>query len=344
MLRTAFLGLLLATSAAAASAREPAFVPVLRENFPDAFVMEEAPGSFIAYATNSGENVPMAVSRDLINWTVLKDPDGTRADAMPTLAPWVEAGRTWAPEVMKVGQDYLLYYTARWRGQNRQCLGVAASKSARGPFVDTSTEPFLCQVELGGSIDAHPFRDRDGQLYVYWKADGNHIGQRSRIWGAKLTPDGRRLAGQPVDVGLTDEDDWEQRVIEAPTMIRTPEGLVMLYSGGFFGWNDDQRLSPYAMNWARCAGPLGPCKDAGPKPILYSYSDPRGSGCLSGPGHQSVFRAGGGTFISFHGWDLTRGCRKRGDARFLYVAPFGWENGRPAIAPSLRPVERAERG
>jgi beta-xylosidase len=242
---------------------------------------------------------------------------------------------------MRVGANYLLYYTANHRREDKQCLGLAVSKSPRGPFVDRSTEPLICQFDLGGSIDANPFRDRDGKLYLYWKADGNRIGKRSRIWGVELTADGMKLAGTPRDVGLTDDDAWEQRVIEAPTMIRTPDGLVMLYSGGYFGWNPDQRLSPYAMNWARCEGPLGPCKDAGPKPILYSYSDPKGAGCLSGPGHQSIFRANGGTFISFHGWATTSQCRAGGDARYLYIAPFGWENGAPVVAPSLRPGGRA---
>jgi beta-xylosidase len=336
-MRQVALALLLASAATSASAKEPVHAPVLRENFPDAQVISEGNGSFIAYATNSGENVPMAVSRDLVNWTILKDPDGSRADAMPTLAPWVKEGFTWAPEVMKVGANYLLYYTANHRREDKQCLGLAVSKSPRGPFVDRSTEPLICQFDLGGSIDANPFRDRDGKLYLYWKADGNRIGKRSRIWGVELAADGMKLAGTPRDVGLTDDDAWEQRVIEAPTMIRTPDGLVMLYSGGYFGWNPDQRLSPYAMNWARCEGPLGPCKDAGPKPILYSYSDPKGAGCLSGPGHQSIFRANGGTFISFHGWATTQSCRKAADERLLYIAPFGWEKGGPVVAPSLRP-------
>ncbi|WP_300973872.1 glycoside hydrolase family 43 protein [Sphingomonas sp. LHG3406-1] len=337
------LGLLLVSSAA--SAAEPVFEPVLRENFPDAFVMPEGNGSFIAYATNDGQNVPMAVSSDLVNWTPVKDSSGKRADAMPTLAPWVKQGFTWAPEVMKVGANYLLYYTANHRKEDKQCVGVAVSQSPRGPFVDNSAEPMVCQFDLGGSIDANPFRDAGGKLYLYWKADGNRIGKRSRLWGAELTPDGMKLAGAPKDIGLTDEDEWEQKVIEAPTMIRVPEGYAMIYSGGYYGWNPDQRLSPYAMNWARCEGPLGPCRDAGPKPILYSYSDPGKAGCLSGPGHQSIFRANGGTFISFHGWATTRGCRKSDNKRFLYVAPFGWENGAPAIAPSLR-VEKgmAERG
>ena len=335
MRRAALLALILAASAVAA-AEEPAFSPALRENFPDAFVMAEGNGRLIAYATNSGENVPMAVSRDLANWQVLRDAKGKKADAMPTLAPWVKPGFTWAPEVMRVGGRYLLYYTANHRREDKQCLGVAVSASPRGPFVDRSAEPMVCQFELGGSIDANPFRDRDGKLYLYWKADGNRIGKRSRLWGAEMTADGTRLAGAPRDLGMTDEDAWEQKVIEAPTMIRTPDGLVMLYSGGYYGWNPEQRLSPYAMNWARCAGPLGPCRDAGPKPVLYSFSDPDGAGCLSGPGHQSVFQAGRGTFISFHGWATTKSCRKDKDARYLYIAPFGWENGAPVVAPTLR--------
>jgi hypothetical protein len=148
--------------------------------------------------------------------------------------------------------------------------------------------------------------------------------------------DGLSVAGPATDLGMTDKDAWEQNVIEAPSMVRTRDGLVMFYSGGYFGWNDNQRTSPYAMNYAMCTGPLGPCRDAGPKPILYSFNDSKGSGCLSGPGHQTIFRANGGTFIAFHGWATTAGCRKAKDARQMYVAPFGWEQGKPVIAPSLR--------
>ena len=342
MRRLALVALILASTAAAQ--QQTLMEPVLRENFPDAFVMAEGNGSFIAYATNDGPNVPMAVSRDLITWTLVRDAAGKRMDAMPTLAPWVKAGFTWAPEVLKLGPNYLLYYTANHARQDKQCLGVAVSASPRGPFVDRSAEPMVCQFDLGGSIDANPFRDKDGKLYLYWKADGNRIGKRSRLWGAQLTPDGLKLAGAPRDIGLTDEDEWEQRVIEAPTMLRVPEGYAMLYSGGYFGWNNDQRLSPYAMNWARCSGPLGPCKDAGPTPILNSYARPAKEGCLSGPGHQSVFRANGGTFISFHGWATRRSCSKAADKRYLYVAPFGWENGAPVIAPSLRQSTASTRG
>jgi hypothetical protein len=89
------------------------------------------------------------------------------------------------------------------------------------------------------------------------------------------------------------------------------------------------------MGFAMCRTALGPCTDSPANPILYSYNN-REAGCLSGPGHQAVFRAGGGTFIAFHAWAADRACRKAEDKRFMYIAPFGWENGKPLIAPSLR--------
>jgi beta-xylosidase len=330
--------LLAAASAAPGLAAEPRFVPVFRENFPDAFVMQAGDGGYLAYATNDVQNVPMAVSRHLTSWQFVRNPDGSKRDAMPTLASWVKPGFTWAPVVMKVGGRYVLYYTANHRAHDKQCIGSAVSSDPRGPFVDRAAQPLVCQFDLGGSIDADAFRDRDGKLYLYWKSDGNRVNKPSRLFGMALSPDGLAPAGPAKDLGIGDREDWKQRVVEAPTMLLTPDGYAMLYSGGYYGWNPDQRLSPYAMSYALCSGPLGPCREPAKTPLLYSYSDAGRSGCLSGPGHQSVFRANGGTFISFHGWAATSGCRKAADKRFLYIAPFGWENGEPVIAPSLRPA------
>lgn len=328
---------LLLTAAAASSAQQPLFVPVFRENFPDPFVIEHN-GEFIAYSTNDGPNLPMATSRDLVNWSFVRDATGKKRDGLPQLGRWAKPGFTWAPEVMKLGDRWLLYYTASDRKRDAQCIGVAEAADPKGPFVDPRPEPIVCQEELGGAIDANPFRDKDGKLYIYWKNDGNRVRKPTDLWGAELALDGLSLAGKPVNLGLSDREPWKQYVIEAPTMIRTPDGLAMLYSTGYFGWNPDQRLSPYAMTYATCQSALGPCRDPVNKPLLNSFSQ-KDIGCLSGPGHQSVFRAAGGTFISFHGWATNNSCRKGEDARYLYVAPFGWENGKPELAPSLRPLE-----
>lgn len=339
---TGLSALVLAAMPTAAAPVEPSFVPVYRDDFPDAFVTVHD-GRFVAYATNSGINLPMITSTDLVNWTPVTDPaTGQRLDGMPVLAPWVKQGFTWAPEVLRIGQRWLLYYTASNRRRDMQCIGVAVAASPTGPFRDTAAEPLLCQHEQGGSIDANVLRDADGKLFIYYKNDGNRVRQRTAIWGQGLSPDGLAVTGAPVRL-LTDDDRWEEKVVEAPTMVRSPSGYTMFYSGGYFGWNPENRLSPYAMGYATCSGPLGPCIEAPDNPILHSFND-KEAGCLSGPGHQSVFTVGERSFISFHAWAAKSGCRKLEDKRYLYVAPLLWKDGKPALGQSMRPVVSGERG
>jgi len=302
-------------------------------------------GEFIAYATNEGVNVPMLTSRDLVNWTPVTDParPGKRADALPELGAWAKEGFTWAPEVFQIAGRWMLYYTASNPKLDMQCLGVAVADDPKGPFRDPLGVPLVCQKELGGTIDANVLRDQDGKLYIYYKNDGNRIGRPTAIWGQQLAPDGLSVIGQPVQL-ITHREKWKYRVVEAPTMVRTPGGYQMFYSAGFFGWKpEEHRLSPYSMGYATCAGPLGPCVDAPDNPILHSFND-REAGCISGPGHQSIFEANGRTYLSFHAWAATRGCRKLEDERYLYVAPIFWKGGKPQIGPSLRPRAAGERG
>jgi beta-xylosidase len=328
------LSLMLATAAAPAP-RQP-FVPVYKANFPDPFIVPHK-GRYLAYATNAERfqaNVQMAVSDDLISWQPLKT-DGKLHDAMPVLPGWAKPGWTWAPEVFVLDGRYLLYFTAREAASGRQCTGVAVADNPLGPFVDASAAPLVCQRELGGTIDASPFRDADGQLYLYYKPDANAVGKPTDIMVQRLSPDGLKLVGEAVTL-LTNDKPWEAHVIESPTMVRDGDRYVLFYSANHFGWEPHQRLSPYAMGYARCAGPMGPCTESPANPILHSYSDRR-AGCLSGPGHQGVFEVGDRRFIVFHAHAYRAGCRNAGKGRYMYVAPLFFENGEPRIAPSLRP-------
>ncbi|MFL6733079.1 MAG: glycoside hydrolase family 43 protein [Sphingomicrobium sp.] len=329
-----FIGFVLA-SAACAAAAEPSFVPVFRGNFPDPFIVENK-GEFIAYATNNGINLPMLTSRDLVHWTAVADPSnpGKPLDGLPQLGSWAREGFTWAPEVMELNGRWLLYYTARSRKLDAQCIGVATADNPKGPFRDQSATPIVCQTDLGGSIDGNPFKDADGKLYLLFKNDGNRIRKRTSIWGQQLAPDGLTVVGTAAEM-LRDDQPWEERVVEAPTMVRTPTGYQLFFSGGFFGWNPDSKLSPYAMGYANCSGPIGPCKASATNPILHSFNESE-AGCLSGPGHQAIFTAANRTFLAFHAWSATKGCRNGDDKRNLYVAPLFWKDGEPQIGPSLR--------
>lgn len=316
---------------------EEPFVPVYPVNFPDPFIVPHE-GRYLAYATNADRdqaNVQMAVSEDLVTWAPLKR-GGKLHDAMPELPKWAARGWTWAPEVLKQGNRFLLYFTAREQASGRQCTGVATSIDPLGPFTSDAEKPLVCQRDLGGTIDASPFRDADGKLYLYYKADANAVGKPTDIFVQPMAPDGLSVTGDPVAL-LTNDQSWEAHVIESPTMVRQGDHYVMFYSANHFGWEPHQRLSPYAMGYATCDGPLGPCKDSPDNPILYSYTD-RKAGCLSGPGHQAVFEANGRQYIMFHAHIARRGCQNARKGRQMYIAPLGWDGARPVIGNSLRPA------
>ena len=144
---------LTAKPAAVAEVAKP-FVPVFTTDFPDPYVLPHQ-GKFLAYATNATQlraNVQMAASDNLVDWALLKKPDGTLHDAMPVLPAWAKAGWTWAPEVVRIGEGYVLYFTARERASDRQCVGVATATDPRGPFVGQDSGPIVCQRRgnLGG--------------------------------------------------------------------------------------------------------------------------------------------------------------------------------------------------
>ena len=204
--------------------------PVYLENFPDpgAILVD---GTWYAYGTNNtSQNVPILTSPDLVTWT----PAG---DALPEVGKWSERGKTWAPEVIAGDGGYLLYYTARSTATGRQCIGVAYSKTPDGPFVDDSAKPLICQAGEGGSIDASPWRAPDGGLHLYWKNDGNAIGQPTHLYGSRLSEDGRKLTGETVKL-LTNDAPWEDHVIEAPQMVIHDGKLFMFFSANVLDKDD----------------------------------------------------------------------------------------------------------
>lgn len=310
----------------------PSYPPVFRADFPDPFILEHE-GQYLAYATNgNGANVQMASSTDLVSWRSLWDAQNPNRhhDAMPVLAPWVKAGFTWAPEVLRTPGGFVLYFTARHAANGLQCVGAATSSDPRGPFTSQASAPLVCQEALGGTIDASPFRAPDGQLYLYFKNDGNNpaFNKPTEIFAQRLAPDGLSLVGDSVSLVRNDRP-WEGRVVEAPTMVERGGAWFLFFSASDYGWQDSQRISDYAIGYATCEGPLGPCTDAPSNPLLASTSQP----CLSGPGHQTVFQAGGRELLAFHAWAATPSCRPAKLGRFMHIGQLSWENGVPRVAP-----------
>ena len=287
-------------------------------DFADPYILADG-GGYYAYATNAnGKHVQILHSQDLRAWRALPD-------AMPKLASWVrqEVPHVWAPEVIRLGDRYVLYYTAHDLASDRQCVGAAVASSPAGPFIDSAGKPLVCQVELGGTIDPSPFLV-DGRLYLYFKSDGNCCELPTHLFAQELRPDGLGLIGQPTKL-LTNGRVWEGKVIEAPTMVLRGGKYTLLYSANDFG------NGSYAVGHASCASPLGPCQPVGDAPFLKSHAGKR----LFGPGPQAVIRVGGQDYIAYHAWEL-KPDGKRGERRFLYIDKLEWVDGKPVVGgPTL---------
>jgi beta-xylosidase len=292
----------------------PSFTnPVYKFDFPDPHVIR-VEDAYYAYATTNGSSVNIRVVRsaDLLNWESL-------GDALPALPRWsvLNSGFTWAPGVMEIDGQFVMYYTARDRETDRQCIGQATSNDPKGPFTDSNEMAFICQSDLGGSIDPYPFRDDDGTLYLFWKNDGNCCGLEVALWGQQLSPDGGTLIGEPVKLLVRDQP-WERPLIENPAMVKEDDRYYLFYSGNW--WESHQ----YAIGYALCETVLGPCEKPLDKP-WFEYKPP-----VMGPGGQAFFTdAEGHLWMAYHAWTGENVTYSGGGQRRLHLDLVTFEDGVP---------------
>jgi len=281
------------------------------ENFPDPFVLRVG-ATYYAYATN-GENgnVPMLTSRDLVEWR-------QGGDALPKLGPWADIGKTWAPEVLRRADGrFVLYYTATSTTNGRQCIGRAVAGDPSGPFVDRSATPLVCQAAAGGSIDPDPFADGP-RLYLLWKNDGNAVGLDTFIYAQRLSADGLERVGRAAQL-VKQDAPWEGALVEAPTLWKQDGRYYLFFSANAF------YDATYAVGYATCDGPLGPCQDSPSNPILKT-------GCNAvGPGHQSIVRDDDGeTWLVYHAWPPDA-VNSEFPGRQLWIDRLVWKDAKPDV-------------
>ena len=312
--------------------------PVYRGSFADPFVLRVGRG-FFAYGTNVFDggrqvNVPVLTSLDLVSW------DRAPVDALPDagLGSWVDQaharGRIWAPAVQARTAPggtpyYVLYYTAPVARDGRivQCIGTATSGSPLGPFDDDGSEPLVCQVHHGGSIDPSvtvvpDTRGPNRPSFLVWKSDEIALqdGSPASLWARPLAPDGRSFAGAS-RVLLTAQPGtypWERAFgggqIEGPSVVyeANHDRFVLFYSAGPYD-------SPaYAMGYALCADDGG--VPAGCTRPSSAARGPwvRSAGGAYGPGGQEAFRGRGAWWFAYHAYSSTSRAAASVDADRTY--------------------------
>lgn len=286
--------------------------PVYRPDFPDPFVLR-VEDNYYAYSTSAGRvNVPTIHSTDLVRWQFV-------GDAFPAPPEWVAITEgLWAPGVLSLGDTFILYYSLEYVESGRRCISRAVSQAPDGPFTDDSAEPFICQTELGGAIDPHPFVDEDGAPYLLWKNDGNCCGLPVKIWVQALSEDGLSLLGEPVEL-IERDQAWERPLVENPAMWVHDGDYYLFYSGNWWGSHE------YAVGYAVCDTVTGPCVKPQQEPI-FSFTP-----TVMGPGGQVLFTdADDNLWMAYHAW-TGPDVGYPGGIRSLRIDPVTFENGRPVI-------------
>ena len=301
----------------------PAYTnPVFNQDFPDPFVLPVAGDGYYAYSTNSaGRNIQVIHSPDLFTW----ERAGEEGDALPVLPPWAEANAslTWAPSVLQRDNEFILYYVTRYQESGRQCISYAVSDSPAGPFVDANDGPFICQLDEGGSIDPEPFIDADGSLYLLWKSDANALEQDPWLYSQRLSDDGRTLLGEPVRL-ITRDQDWEEPLVENPSLVLHNGVYYLIYSANW--WEGGN----YALGYAICAGPSGPCEKPWDEPFFALPTNRIGSEI--GPGGGSFFHDhDGDLWLAYHAWRAPSAGYVAGGQRRLSLARIEFLDNEPLV-------------
>ncbi|HEX5860149.1 MAG TPA: glycoside hydrolase family 43 protein [Microbacterium sp.] len=286
----------------------PTIAPfAIDQDFADPDVLE-VDGEYVAFAINTrGVNVQTATSDDLVEWKVSLE------DALPDLPSWASRGRTWAPDVSELaGGGYVMYFTANHTASDKQCIGVATSMTATGPYVAVEGEPLVCPVAEGGAIDPSTFTDDDGARYLIWKTDGNCCALDTWLEIAPLAPEGTAFAGPSTKL-FSQSEPWEGNLVEGPVLMKRGSTYNLFYSANDYGTED------YAVGVATAPSVTGPYTKH-PEPILSTESS---DGRFFGPGGQDVVSTDDGDVMVFHGWSdllLYRG---------LYSVPLEWKGDVP---------------
>lgn len=286
----------------------------------------ECDGEYYIFYTGWG--TPSYHSKDLRGWqrgpNVFTAPPAGLADAVPA-----NSGLDfWAPDVIHVGKQYLLYYAVSTFGKNISAIGLATNPTLNpaDPKYKWTDGGIVVQSGLRddfNALDPAVFHAPDGTL---WLAFGSFW---SGIRLVQLDPaTGKRLAPN-APIGLL-------------AHANSIEAAYLYYHSGYyylfvnFGYCCRGVRSTYNIRVGRSRKITGPYLDKD------SIDMRRGGGSLFmdsdgpfiGPGHTAIITVGKQDMVSGHFYDATQN-----GASFFYLRPLTWAaDGWPVAGTNPAPI------
>lgn len=215
-------------------------------------------------------------SPDLVNWTKHSHVFDVRNAAWAAYA-------IWAPSVIEANGRYYMFFSANDIQSDNELggIGLAVSDKPGGPFKDAIGKPLIGKFHNGAQpIDPFAFRDKDGQVYLYY-------GGWKHCNVVRLSRDLKSVV--PFPDGSTFKEITPPGYVEGSFMIERKGVYYLMWSEG--GWTGPDYSVAYAMG----LGPTGPFKPMG-KILQQDFAIARGAG------HHSVVQVPGTDdwYIAYH--------------------------------------------
>lgn len=330
------------TDASKSAPVNPATVPSLEESA-SRRISARDPSSVVKckdeyWVFYTGTGVPSYRSKDLVKWergpAVFDSPPKWIASTVP------ENRRMsyWAPDVMKLGDRYVLYYSVSSFGKMTSAIGLATNPTLdpNDPAFRWTDQGIVVQTKEGqtgaayNAIDPAVFQDSDGSLWMvfgsYWT--GIKLIQLDPKTGKRIAPDSKLYS-------LAYNES-----IEAAYLCKHDDNYFL-----FVNWGSccQGPKSTYNIRIGRSKTVTGPYLDKAGVNMLQNGGSvflATTNGPLIGPGHAGTLSAEGRTWFTS---DFEGDLRMNGKAT-LAIMPLRWNaDGWPeATVHEVKPATPAE--
>jgi len=316
----------------------PVFLPILAD---PTVIRDPETGFFYAYGTedrwytanNVDRLVPILRSKDLVNWTYVRD-------AFTSKPSWKTLGGIWAPDIAIVNGKYHLYYAYSTWGDTDPGIGVATSNYPGSSAFNDQGRLFLSsEIKVPNSIDPF-YYEEDGKKYLFWGSFSSEADQGT--YGAELSDDGLRVRDMNEKFKIT-AGDWEA--------VNIHKRAGYYYFFGSKGSCCNGINSTYHIRVGRSTSLQGPYLDRDGNDIAE-----RGNGTLVlqgnakyiGPGHNAriITDKNGNDWMLYHAMDVNKTMVDDVNQRALFLDRVNWDSdgwpmindGTPSTTAKPQPV------
>jgi arabinan endo-1,5-alpha-L-arabinosidase len=286
-----------------------------RSTVHDPSTIVQSGGEYWLFST--GQGIRSWRSRDLTQWEegprVFESPPGWTTNAVPGFR-----GHIWAPDIIRSGERWLLYYSVSTWGKNRSVIGLATTPTldpADPHYAWTDEGPVIQSVAVDdfNAIDPGLTKGKDGTL---WMSFGSFW---SGLKLVQLDPaTGKRMAGDGTMHALAYHPQ-----IEAPSIWEYEDRYYLFVNWGLCcrGTN-----STYNIRVGRSADVTGPYVDRKGTDLMLEGGELLlgTEGSRIGPGHASVYTEGGTNWMSYHFYDGDRAGAATLGIRRIELDAGGW--------------------